>query len=139
VKEQKEQLKEDGIESDIFYLRNNEVVPFKASSDANLTFSSNQVAEMSEKAKSVLHTTLNGQEYTLSTLQLAEISGQYILSVPQRSDLGPVSDMAVFTIIIILASLAASTILIILFVRTFTKPLVQLQKVMREVREGRLN
>ncbi|RIW31039.1 methyl-accepting chemotaxis protein [Bacillus salacetis] len=139
IKDQKEKLKADGIESEIYYLKDKEVIPFKVSSGANLTFSKDQAAKMGQETKAVLHTSINGEGYTLSISKIDEISGRYILAVPQKSYLGPVNDMAMFTFITILVSLAVSTAVITLFVRTFTKPLVLLQNVMREVREGRLN
>ena len=46
--------------------------------------------------------------------------------------------MARFTFIVIIVSVIVSTILILLFVRSFTKPLKDLQYIMREVREGNL-
>ncbi|MGM0844230.1 MAG: methyl-accepting chemotaxis protein [Bacillota bacterium] len=139
IRDQQEQLTKDGIESDIFYLSNNEVIPFAVSSGSSLRFSEKLVSKISKEERSLLHETINGQEYTISSMRMKEINGHYILAVPSQSYLGAVTDMSRFTVAVILISLALSSVLILVFIRSFTKPLVQLQNIMREVRNGNLN
>ena len=139
IRDQQKQLGKDGIESQIFYLVDNEVIPFKVSTDSNLKFSDNLVSTISQETQTVLQETINGEEYTISTIRVKEINGHYILAVPSKSYLGPVTEMAHFTIVVILVSLVLSSIVISLFVRSFTKPLIKLQTVMKDVRKGNLN
>jgi methyl-accepting chemotaxis protein len=68
-----------------------------------------------------------------------ELNGTFVIAIPTSSYLDQVNQMAVFTIIVILASLTISTIIILLFVKSFTSPLIKLQTIMRGVREGKLN
>ncbi|TYS01013.1 methyl-accepting chemotaxis protein [Rossellomorea vietnamensis] len=139
IRDQKEQLTKDGIESDIFYISNNEVIPFQASTGSDLKFNETLVSRITNKTRTLLHETINGEEYTISAMNIKGIDGHYILAVPSNSYLTAVTDMAKFTLAVILISLAVSTILILLSVRSFTKPLIQLQNIMREVRNGNLN
>lgn len=139
IRDQKEQLTKDGIESDIFYISNNEVIPFQASSGSELKFNEKLVSRITNDSRTLLHETINGKEYTISSMKIKGINGHYILAVPSESYLHAVTDMAQFTLAVILISLAVSSILILLFVRSFTKPLIQLQNVMKEVRKGNLN
>ncbi|TYS76627.1 methyl-accepting chemotaxis protein [Rossellomorea aquimaris] len=139
IRDQKEQLAKDGIESDIFYISNNEVTPFQASSGSELKFNETLVSKITNDSRTLLHETINGKEYTISSMKIKGIDGHYILAVPSVSYLNAVTDMAQFTLAVMLISLAVSSILILLFVRSFTKPLIQLQNIMREVRNGNLN
>ncbi|TYS19926.1 methyl-accepting chemotaxis protein [Rossellomorea vietnamensis] len=139
IRDQKEQLTKDGIESNIFYISNNEVIPFQASSGSELKFNETLISKITNDSRTLLHETINGKEYTISSMKIKGIDGHYILAVPSESYLNSVTDMAQFTFAVILISLAVSSILILLFVRSFTKPLIQLQNIMREVRNGNLN
>ncbi|MGD6969179.1 methyl-accepting chemotaxis protein [Rossellomorea vietnamensis] len=139
IRDQKEQLTKDGIESNIFYISNNEVIPFQASSGSELKFNETLISKITNDSRTLLHETINGKEYTISSMKIKGIDGHYILAVPSESYLSSVTDMAQFTFAVILISLAVSSILILLFVRSFTKPLIQLQNIMREVRNGNLN
>ena len=67
-----------------------------------------------------------------------EINGTYGLVIPTKSYMGPVNQMAYFTLAVIFISILVTTIVTILFVRTLTKPLNVLRNTMREVREGTL-
>ncbi|WP_456274024.1 methyl-accepting chemotaxis protein [Bacillus sp. AK031] len=138
IRDQQKQLKKDGMESHIYFFSDNEITPFKVSKNSDLVFTEAVLKRISEETKKVLHEEVNGEEFTISIMKLKEINGKYVLAVPAKSYLGPVNQMAQFTVIVILVSLAITTVLIILFIRSFTKPLVQLQNIMREVRNGNL-
>ncbi len=139
IRDQQRQLEKDGIQSDLFYYTENEIKPFKVSNKANITFSESFTEKLKSEEKAVFHQTLKGEDYTISVLNMPEINGKYFLVVPTASYLGPVNDMAQFMLIVIGISLVVSTILLILFVRSVTKPLNELRNVMTEVREGNLN
>jgi len=65
-----------------------------------------------------------------------EIGGTYVLLIPTNSYMEPVNAMAYFTLVIIVLSIIVTAIVIILFVRTLTKPLNILRNTMRDVRDG---
>ena len=69
---------------------------------------------------------------------MEEIGGIYVLLVPTNSFMAPVQQMGMTNIIIAIVSIAVSALLIILFVKTLTKPLTVLRNTMREVRNGNI-
>ncbi|WP_458415339.1 methyl-accepting chemotaxis protein [Schinkia sp. CFF1] len=139
VRDQQRQLKKDGISSEIFYIQDEKVTPFHVSRKAKITFPISLVNKINKMDNGVFHYHLAGEDYTISVQKINEISGNYVLLVPTQSFLGPVNQMHTFMIALVIVSLLISTFLIILFVRSITKPLKKLQETMRDVREGNLN
>ncbi|WP_087975189.1 methyl-accepting chemotaxis protein [Oceanobacillus rekensis] len=138
IRTQQNELEEDGIQSQFFYIADNNAIPFTASEDALPTISDRLVTEISEKENGQFTKEINGEPYTISFQQMEEIGGIYVLLVPNDSFMAPITSMGYFIISIIIASIVISTILITLFVRTLTKPLTILRNTMRQVREGNL-
>jgi len=139
VRDQSSQLLEDGISSDVFYIEKTQATPFKVSTEANISFSDQLREKILNAEKDVFHETINGEDYTISVQRMSELDGNYVLLVQTNSYLGPVTQMARFTILIVLASIAVSVLLILLFVRSITNPLIKLQNAMRDVRNGDLS
>ncbi|WP_247747142.1 methyl-accepting chemotaxis protein [Alkalihalobacillus sp. BA299] len=140
IRDQQEQLNKDGIFPDFFYIaNNNEVTPFKVSNEKQLSFSDEMIGQITENEKGVVHYTINGEKFTISYQDMKEIDGIYMLVVPTASYMAQVNKMAHFTLAVIISSIVISTILIMLFVRTLTKPLSLLRNTMKEVREGKLS
>lgn len=139
VRDQQRQLKEDGINSEIYYIQNEKVTPFQVSRNAKITFPDPLINKINKVGNGVFHEKLAGEDYTISVQKINEINGNYVLLVPTTSFLGPVTQMHTFIIALVIISFFISTFLIILFVRSITKPLKKLQETMREVREGNLN
>ncbi|MFZ3588246.1 methyl-accepting chemotaxis protein [Bacillus sp. DJP31] len=139
IRDQQVKLEKERMKSDIFYISNNVANPFSVSSKSNITFSDSLLNKIGEKENGVFHSAINGEDYTISVHEMTELNGKYALFVPTKSYLGPVDGMAKFTLIVIISSLVISTILLLLFVQSVTKPLTTLQNVMRSVRAGNLN
>lgn len=139
VRKQQEQLQQDGMSAQFFYTKNNDIIPFQVSKDANIPFNEEFIATINEHNKVVFHESFAGEDYTISIQQIDEIEGKYILAVQTDSYLSPIHEMAEFTIFVIIISFIVCTIIIIYFVRSITKPLTKLQNTMRKVREGNLN
>ncbi|MFC4321614.1 methyl-accepting chemotaxis protein [Litchfieldia salsa] len=139
IREQQKQLTKDGMESDMFYLVNQKIQPFPTSENSKVKFSSAIVDKLIENNNGTFQQNINGKSYSISVKKVNEIGGYYILLVPVQSYLDSVNQMALFTTAIILISLLLSLILIILFVRRLTTPLVQLQDAMRSVRNGKIS
>lgn len=142
IRDQQRQLAQDDITSDVFYLQNGKVTPFQAfqvSKKAKITFPRTLVEKINKMEKGTFHDQLDGKDYTISIKKISEINGKYVLVVPTNSYLGPVNQMHSFIIVAVIISLIICSILIILFVKSITKPLKKLQETMREVREGNLN
>lgn len=139
ITEQQRQLEQHGFASDFFYLTDDgEMVPFKVSRSSDISFTDEAIARIANEQNLVFHETIDGVDYTLSVRDMPEIQGRYILMVPTDSYFGPVYGMAQFTLIISAISLAVSTFLIIMFVRSLTKPLMRLREIMSDVRKGNL-
>ncbi len=138
VRDQQKQLLSDGIKADMYYMVDNEITPFQVSKKEPVTFSTTIIDKIVKNKEDVFLKRIDGQEFTFSVHKMDELNGYYVLIVPTDSFLGPVKQMATFTFYIIIASLFLSSILIILFVRRLTTPLLQLQSMMKEVRKGNL-
>ncbi|WP_306453933.1 methyl-accepting chemotaxis protein [Bacillus sp. FJAT-45350] len=138
IRTQQRQLNDDGITTEFFYIKDNQAVPFNVSKDSGIEFSDSLVDKIVTTENGVFHDTIDGIEYTIAYQEMREISGTYILVVPTASYMGPINQVANYTLTVIIISIIISTVLIILFVRTLTKPLTLLRNTMREAREGNL-
>ena len=138
VRSQQKKLEDDGITSEFSYITDKKVIPFKVSKDSLPSISKEIVQNILEAKTGLIHEEINGKDYTISFQEMKEINGIYVLFIPTASYMAPVTQMAYFTGIVMLISLAAAIFITVLFVRTLTKPLNQLRDNMREVREGNL-
>ncbi|MBT2692715.1 methyl-accepting chemotaxis protein [Bacillus sp. ISL-55] len=138
VRSQQKKLKDDGIASDFFYISDGKAAPFNVSKKSEYTFSDNQIKSIQQSRNGVIHSESNGQDYTIAFNEMKEINGIYVIVIPTSTYMGPVNEMAFFTIVIILISLIASTIMISLFVKKLTQPLNELRNTMKKVRDGHL-
>ncbi|HZH61958.1 MAG TPA: methyl-accepting chemotaxis protein [Metabacillus sp.] len=139
IRDQQRQLETDGIQSHLFYYANEEIKTFKVSNKSNISFTDSFKEKIASEEKAVFHQTIKGEDYTIAVIKMPEVNGKYLLVVPTASYLGPVNEMAQFMIIVMAVSIIISTLLLILFVRSLTKPLNDLRNVMTKVREGNLN
>ena len=138
VRTQKEKLKSDGITSEFFYIVDKKVTPFKVSEKSLPTISNQVINQITETKTGVLHEKIKGEDYTITFQAMKEIGGTFGIIIPTKSYMDPVTQMAYFTLIVIIISILITTLVTILFVRTLTKPLNQLRNTMREVRVGNL-
>lgn len=139
ISKQDKQLEKDGITADFFYItKNNTAIPFRVSEETNISLSEELLNKIKKMEKGVFHDSINGEDFTITIQQMKEIEGIYLLLVPTKSYMGPINQMAQFTLIVIFTSLVISIILILLFVKSLIKPLTHLQNTMREVRKGNL-
>ncbi|AXI08356.1 methyl-accepting chemotaxis protein [Oceanobacillus zhaokaii] len=139
IRTQKKQLEKDGIESDYFYITDSTVTPFPISEKTLPEIPDSLVTHITEEKNGQIQRTIDGERYSISYQEMEEINGIYSVIVPTSSFMGPINDMGFLSIGIIVVSIVISTLLIILFVRSLTKPLSSLSKTMREVRKGNLN
>lgn len=138
IRTQQNQLEKDGIASDFFYISDNEMIPFQVSENTLPKIPENILKDITAQNTGQIQRVINHTAYTISFQQMEEINGTYVLLVPNSSFMGDVENMGKIIIGIIIFSIIASAILIILFVRRLTKPLNELRKTMRHVREGNL-
>lgn len=138
IRMQQNQLSEDGITSDYFYITESEVIPFPVSEGSLPDVPAGLVNEITETQNGQLQTAIDGKSYTVSYQQMDEIDGIYVLFVPTESFMGPVTNMGYVTAAVITASIIISTITVFIFVRTLTNPLNVLREKMKKVRKGDL-
>ncbi|WP_117149415.1 methyl-accepting chemotaxis protein [Paraliobacillus zengyii] len=138
VRSQQEKLKQDGINSDFFYIKNNEVIPFQTSSESLPTLSEQFIEDLSKNSNGIMHQKIDGVDYTLSFHEMKEIDGIYTMIVPTDSYMGQIYNLGYFIIIVTAISIIITTLLSMLFVRSITKPLNYLRSTMKYVREGNL-
>ncbi|MCA1318974.1 methyl-accepting chemotaxis protein [Bacillus tianshenii] len=138
IRDQQKKLKNDGISSEYFYIKDQQVLPFEVSKDKVPALPDTLIAEMEKSGQGIIHKELAGKDYTITYRNMSEIGGIYAIMIPTETYLGPVEEMAYFTLIVTVISLVIFTLLIFLFVRTLTRPLSMLRETMKQVREGKL-
>lgn len=138
IRNQQKKMEKDGILSEFFYIKDQQVIPFEVSKDRLPEISDSLIAQMDKSGNGLLHKELDGKDYTITYRTMKEIDGTYAILIPTETYLGPVDKMAHFTLIVTAISLVIFTLLMVLFVRTLTKPLSLLRETMKQVREGKL-
>ncbi|WP_408605286.1 methyl-accepting chemotaxis protein [Bacillus timonensis] len=101
--------------------------------------SDNTITKLVKQKDGVIHEKIKGEDYTVTFQMIEEVGGIYGILIPTKSYTGPIDQMAYFTLLVIAISIIVMTGVIILFVRTIVKPLSDLRKRMKEVREGNLH
>ncbi|HWO98003.1 MAG TPA: methyl-accepting chemotaxis protein [Bacillus sp. (in: firmicutes)] len=139
VKSQDAQLTQDGLSGHFFLLQQKKVTPFTVSKGSSLVFSESVLESVQQKEHGTLHFDFKGEDYTLAFKQIPELKGIYLLAVPTADYLGSINELGTFMLIASVFSIIMTSVVIILLVRSLTKPLITMKNVMRKVREGNLN
>lgn len=135
---QSSQLIQDGLPTDFFLITNDEAAPLPISENSNLQFTNDLIQKVRGKDHGIIHSEINGKPYTLSFKPIQELKGIFLLVVPTESYMSPIQQLAKNTIITVIISTIIMAIMIILAVRSVTKPLTILREKMKEIREGSL-
>lgn len=138
IRTQQSQLDRDGVESEFLYINNNEAIAFPVSEGKIPAIPETVIKQISNLKDGQIFENIAGTDYTITFQPMEEIGGIYVLLVPTNSFMAPVQQMGMTNIIIAIVSIAVSALLIILFVKTLTKPLTVLRNTMREVRNGNI-
>lgn len=138
VRAQQKTLKEDGISSEISYIINEELIPFKVSEKTLPPITEKIVTKIIRAKNGILHEKLGNENFTISFREMKELNGIYVMMIPTASYMEPVNQMVYFIVTGIVISILFASAIIGLLVRTVTKPLHTLRNTMREVREGNL-
>lgn len=135
---QSSQLIQDGLPTDFFVVTEAEAKPLPISENSQLTFTEDLITQIKEKDNGIIHTKINGEDFTLSFKQIQELKGIFLLVVPTESYMGPINQLAKNTIATVIISTIIMAFIIIFIVRSVTKPLTILRSKMREIREGNI-
>lgn len=136
VKSQDAQLAQDGLKGSYFLVTKNEAVPYQISKNTKIKFSQPVLDEIRKKENGLIHRNLNGSLYTISFQSIQEFKGIYVIAIPQKEYLKEVNEMAEYIFIAAIISLTITFLIVVLLVRSLTKPLSNLREVMREARNG---
>lgn len=138
LRTQQTELEAEGIRSEYFFIKENKATAFPVSEKTLPAIPKTVINKIGEQKNGQTESTISGETYTISFQEMEQINGIYVLLVPTSSYMEPVNSMGYFILLIITVSIVVSIVLIVLFVRTLTKPLQVLRDTMREVREGNL-
>nr|WP_083388478.1 methyl-accepting chemotaxis protein [Anaerobacillus isosaccharinicus]MBA5587802.1 methyl-accepting chemotaxis protein [Anaerobacillus isosaccharinicus]QOY34041.1 methyl-accepting chemotaxis protein [Anaerobacillus isosaccharinicus] len=136
IPNQAAELIQDGLDPDFFLIKDDVATPFPISRNSSVLFSENLIANILQKDNGILHSNINGISYTLAFKQVQELKGTIILIVPTNDYLGPIENLGKFILFAIGISAIASILLIMILLRSITRPLISLRDVMRQVRTG---
>ncbi|KGA99051.1 methyl-accepting chemotaxis protein [Alkalihalobacillus alcalophilus ATCC 27647 = CGMCC 1.3604] len=138
VRNQKETLNSDGLETDFLYIVDQEIIPFKISDGVIPSLPAPLKDTMIQSKNGLIHESINGKDYTIAFREMQEINGIYVLLTATNSYMTPVYGMAQFTFLVTVISIIIASIFIYFFVRTIVNPLTTLRQTMKDAREGRL-
>ncbi|MGG4490022.1 methyl-accepting chemotaxis protein [Metabacillus idriensis] len=135
---QSSELIQDGLSADFFLIRENKASSYSVSENSKIAFTSKLIDDITEKDNGILHKKINGIDYTLSFKQVQELKGQFLIALPTESYMNTTRDLAFFTAWMVLLSGLITTAVLIVVIRSLTRPLAILRSTMRDVREGDL-
>lgn len=138
VRSQQEMLKAEEISSEIFYIVDGKAIPFKVSQKSLPDISKNLIDRLTSSRSGLVHEKIGNENYTITYREIKEIGGTYVLLVPTNTYMGTVNQMVYFILAGIGLSILFAIVMIILLMKTITRPLNELRNTMREVREGKL-
>lgn len=138
IKKQNAALSQNGYQAEFFLINQKGAEPFPVSKSANIPFSDALIKEIQSKQHGIIHTSIDGEEYTLSIQHIQELKGEYVIILPKDQYLSTLSLAARYMIFAVIIGMTLTSIIITLLVRSLTKPLVSLREQMRKARHGNL-
>lgn len=138
VRDQQTKLTNDEIVSDYFYTKDDELIPFKVSENTLPPISDSLLETILNAEDGILHTSIDGKDFTLSIKAINNLEGKYVLVVPTATYMKPVNQLAIIMISIILIGILISSFVITIFTNNISKPLSILREKMKKVRNGDL-
>ncbi|RSL29642.1 methyl-accepting chemotaxis protein [Salibacterium salarium] len=137
VKEQVVGLMQDDLNTN-FFLVDEGVTPLKVNANQELPGEDIVLNHMEENDSGVLHEDINGERYSYAFLRIQDLNKQLVISLPEKSYIGPIKQLQHSVWIVIGLSLLISTLIVLFSVRSMTKPLNILKNKMAKVSEGNL-
>ncbi|MFJ8264731.1 methyl-accepting chemotaxis protein [Peribacillus asahii] len=139
VKSQSSQMAQDGLRSDYFLLKDEELTPFLDSKQSKVHLSDSLQRKIVEQQNGIVTASIEGKKYTLAFRYIQELKGQYIIVLPQEKYLGEIQQMAWSISGVAFICLILSALLAAFVINKLTKPLEQIREMMRKAREGDLD
>ncbi|MED4161333.1 methyl-accepting chemotaxis protein [Halalkalibacterium halodurans] len=136
VRSQQATLFDDGIASDYFSIVHGEINPFIEPNHLTAPWPESLVEQIIDMGRGQIHTTIAGDSYTISFQEMEAIDGIYLLAVPTDTYMHEINQMALYSLVIAVVSCLMASLLILLFVRSITKPLMALRTLMKRAQLG---
>lgn len=140
VRTQSVELMQDGLEGTFFFVEEGNVTPYNVSRTTSLEIPKSVIKqiESSDKGEGILHSEINGTDYTIAFRFLQEVVGNYLIVIPTEDYMKPINSLAVYITAISSGVVVVAILFITGIVKNITRPLRQVQNAMRTVRGGNL-
>ncbi|KMK75136.1 methyl-accepting chemotaxis protein [Alkalihalobacillus pseudalcaliphilus] len=138
IRNQQNKLTDNQLPTEFAYMVDGVIKPFQVSEHTLPTIPEVIKEQIETERQGLLHTSIDGQDLTITYKQLPEIDGTYIMLTQSDSYMEPVSQIATFSVIMIMISFLIAAVTVHFFVRSMTKPLLSLRSVMKNARTGYL-
>ena len=132
-------MSEDGLQSEYFLLKDEKATPYLVNKQSKLKMSTALIKDIQKQKKGIIHTTINGENYTIAFRDVFQLSGQFVIAIPQVRYLENIHEMAWYFGGVALICLILSALIAVLVVNKLTKPLEQIREIMKKVRDGNLD
>jgi methyl-accepting chemotaxis protein len=129
-------LQQDNMEASIFLLQDQTIKPYKMSGKEPIKFTSNDKKQLNALENGIMHLNVEEKAYTLAIKRIQELDSIYVIAVETESYMQPIYDLRNFMTAAVIVSIALTTIVIILLIKSITSPLTALSNVMKRVQKG---
>jgi methyl-accepting chemotaxis protein len=129
-------LQQDNMEASVFLLQNQTIKPYKMSGENPIKFTSNNKKQMNALENGIMQLNIGEKEYTLAIKRIQELNSIYVIAVETESYMEPIYDLRNFMTAAVIVSIALTTIVIILLIKSITSPLTALSNVIKRVQKG---
>ncbi|SDP55119.1 methyl-accepting chemotaxis protein [Halobacillus aidingensis] len=134
---QQAQIQQDGLSSEAYLINNEGIYSYPTMDEA--PFPEPLAKELLNKENGTETVQLDGKGFVLSYAPVQELQGIYVLGVPERDFMSGVRQMAMYTLILGLITIIAIGIIVYLVVGKIVHPVKQMQRVMKQARNGVLS
>lgn len=139
VRKMRHSLLSSGIKSDFYYLNEEGIIPYKVSQKSDIVFSEELLNIMEKDYSGLFHHHIKSEDYTIIFEYIPHIQAKYIVAIPTETYMGSISSIKNYIILAAIISLISCTVILVLFVRSLTNPLVKLRERMQDVQTGNMN
>ncbi|MYL47945.1 hypothetical protein GLV98_00520 [Halobacillus litoralis] len=134
---QQAQIQQDGLSSEAYLINNEGIYSYPTMDEAPLP--EPLAKKLLNKENGTETVQLDGESFVLSYAPVQELQGIYVLGVPEIDFMSGVRQMAMYTLILGLITVIAIGIIVYLVVGKSVHPVKQMQRVMKQARNGVLS
>ncbi|MGR9049352.1 methyl-accepting chemotaxis protein [Halobacillus faecis] len=131
---QQAQLQQDGLSSAAYIINNEGVFSYPTKDQASLPDPLVKQFLSTENGTETIQ--LDGENYVLSYAPVQELQGIYVLGVPEKDFMSSVRQMAMYTVLLGIITVLVVGVIVYFVVRKIVHPVKQMQRVMKQARNG---